>query len=478
VKRKLPAYGIVSLVLYFCLFIFHWATPPFDPRFKVMVKKLIWRLSLQLFPGARFFANQLTNHTTASIVFTIIVTLLFVFYFLALREARRPGRFGRDRTIILFIVIFATGNLLFFPWLSNDIFQYGFLGKAVRVHGTSPLTETVHSINEDEYDKILYWKDTTTPYGPLSVFLYSAIYSPTGSTISNAWSARMLALAFFLGTIAIVGFYLRRHAPSRLDYALLLMGWNPLVLIEGVANAHNDIMVGFLLALSAILVLRDRFHIALIALAASALTKYITLMMLPLYGGYAFLRTCPLKKKITDILWGICGAAVIAIICYLPFWEGGGTLSWVGSHLNLSGRSFHWMLRRALSLGDYPFGFLSWAFGGLLLLYVLMLVRRCRSPLDLLWRGTMLMFFYLIFCCFFNHPWYLLWIVPLVALARSDAADTILNVYCFTSILGYYPLLYLTRCEDPGTVWWMSLATVVTPAALFIFYYFPRRLNR
>jgi hypothetical protein len=256
----------------------------------------------------------------------------------------------------------------------------------------------------------------------------------------------------------------------------VLFGWNPLVLIEAVANAHNDIAVVFLLALSLLLIVRSRFASALISLAASALTKYMTILLLPLYLGYAIRKSGASRKKIAGIAAGLAASLIMGMACYYPFWEGWDTFAWVGSHIGLAGRSFPWMLGRIWERYQWPSSILH---GGsvIALLYAVFLSLRCATAPRLIRGGALLIMFYLIFCYPFNHPWYLLWGLPFVALADSRSIHFLYNACCFFFFMGYYPLLYLTRCEGPDTVWIMSLVTVVPPAILYLYCCFSRRLR-
>jgi len=450
------------------MFVFHWAALPFDAGVHADISM---RLNLGTLWGGMALKHFLENKTAAAVTFTTILALLFAFYFLSLRMARKSADGKTIRTIVFFIVIFATMNLLFYPWLSQDIFQYGFYGKAVRVYGANPMTATVHSLGDKAYGKILYWQDTTAPYGPLTILFYAALYFPGSGIITNAWSHKLGTLAIYCLLIALITRYFRRRAPSRLCFVLILIGWNPLVLLEAVANAHNDIIPAMLLGVSSLFLIGGTFWPAILALTAAGMCKYTMFMLAPLSLGYALKRDRTARRRAYDILMRIAASCILIIVLFLPFWAGKATFSWVGSHVGLSGRSFHWMAVRIFERCGWPTWPIGPFFAAALAFYAIWLSTGCREPRELIRRGARLLIFYWIFCCFFNHPWYLLWALPLVALAESRAADTVFNACCFFSMMGYYPFLYLTRCEDPRTVWWMSLVTLMPSAAIFIWKY-------
>ena len=62
---------------------------------------------------------------------------------------------------------------------------------------------------------------------------------------------------------------------------LYLYSWNPFIVLQYLADLHNDIIVAFLVVLAAYLVLKDRPSWSLPLLVAAGLIKYVTLVLVP-----------------------------------------------------------------------------------------------------------------------------------------------------------------------------------------------------
>ena len=85
---------------------------------------------------------------------------------------------------------------------------------------------------------------------------------------------------------------LRRFAPERALAGVLLLAWNPVVLVETIGHGHNDLamMVWFLAATWALA--NRRFTLAILALVMGGLFKHRRVLMLPTAGLIA-LRARP-----------------------------------------------------------------------------------------------------------------------------------------------------------------------------------------
>jgi hypothetical protein len=96
-----------------------------------------------------------------------------------------------------------------------------------------------------------------------------------------------LALFDFLNLIMHAGIALLLWKAGRFlpegngKVVLYLYTWNPFVVLQYLADNHNDILVAFLVVLAAYLLLRDRPLWSIPLLVASALIKYITFILVP-----------------------------------------------------------------------------------------------------------------------------------------------------------------------------------------------------
>jgi alpha-1,6-mannosyltransferase len=131
------------------------------------------------------------------------------------------------------------------PFLDVDLVSYYHHGWLVAVKGTSPNLVSLGTFDDVPAKALMKGaKFPPSPYGPLWTQLEALTYRATGD---HVW----LGLLFFklyaaLATIVLAmsaADYVSRLTPQHELGAILFVGANPLVLVEGPGMAHNDVAV-------------------------------------------------------------------------------------------------------------------------------------------------------------------------------------------------------------------------------------------
>jgi hypothetical protein len=154
--------------------------------------------------------------------------------------------------IVGFGLVFQITLLAMPGLLSTDLLTYATYGRLAAVYGQNPYLSSPSAVLSDP---LVQWLDTrpehASPYGPVWTGLSVLIaWLTTGvSPLLQALSYRLLGAVSMLAGTAIV-WRLTRDPSS-----VLLFGWNPLLLIEGIGNGHNDLPM-MVLALGGVLLLR------------------------------------------------------------------------------------------------------------------------------------------------------------------------------------------------------------------------------
>jgi alpha-1,6-mannosyltransferase len=139
------------------------------------------------------------------------------------------------------------------PLFSQD--AYSYLAQGTLVHlGIDPYTHAPAALAQAGQAHVLgavdpFWRHTTAPYGPLFLWIVSGIVAIAGShLIAGVLLIRVLDLAGLV-LLAVFAPRLARALgadPARATWWVLL---TPLVLLELVAGAHNDLlMIGLVVA--------------------------------------------------------------------------------------------------------------------------------------------------------------------------------------------------------------------------------------
>jgi alpha-1,6-mannosyltransferase len=317
-------------------------------------------------------------------------------------------------------------------------------------------------------------RDDTAPYGPLTYLTYGLAAVPAGDGVrENMLAFKALHGAFLLALTAFVGYGVRSLA-GRGTQAMVLIGWNPLLLYDGVANAHNDLfMAAFAVAaLAAMTAARPR--LAWLALALSASMKFVTLALAPLLFAWHWRESGPTGRRIVA---GVAGLGAVAGLVVLA----SGALS--GEAFNLGvlvegGRAF----RSPVAMGETlladhtdvsdPRQVVTYASLGLLAALALPTMLFLRARQASLVAGAFWLTYGLSgLAVRVVWPWYFIWSVPLAALAPSTRAfvcAALLSVAGLTTY-GFAPYareFWLFNLTHAGVVFGLPvLGAFLLPAA-------------
>jgi hypothetical protein len=240
--------------------------------------------------GARHFARALglTAGPVGEGAFVARMRLCLATAWFGYGAALVLGRGGRGpqlRSVRAVGALAALGlAVLMPPALSCDVYGYVAFARLPVVHGLNPYTHTQLALRAlgDPVGPFLQW-DLPSPYGPLWTELSMALVAPLQGTplYAQVLAFKLLAGAALVGLAAVGAQIAERLSPGRGALAALAIGLNPMLLIEGPGNGHNDLV--FLLPLLACVLwlLRGRFVGAAALLGLSIAIKLVSVVALP-----------------------------------------------------------------------------------------------------------------------------------------------------------------------------------------------------
>ncbi len=292
------------------------------------------------------------------------------------------------------------------PLLSSDIFNYVGYARLEAVHGLNPYVHPLSAAPTDPSYIYVGWPLNTTAYGPLFT-LGSLPLGLVGFTAA-IWLLKASAALASLACVALVWMCATRLGRPAMP-ATLFFGLNPILLAYAVGGGHNDLLM-LVAALGGIYMLLAGRESGMATLVVAVAVKSSSVVLLP----FALLGS---RRPLRAILWGVGAAAVVAIATYLAF----------GSHIS----SLLHVLQRDARLetpNDVP-GVINDVLGlgisihtlgkiGMLVLLptvALLLVRVYRGG-DWLENAGWATCAVLVTTTWFL-PWYLIWFLPLAALA-------------------------------------------------------------
>jgi hypothetical protein len=131
--------------------------------------------------------------------------------------------------------------LLLGPPLSlTDVFNYLHYGRMPASYGVNPYAALPLTVRQDPAYHFSNWHHLPSPYGPLFTLVTEGL-APL-SLPTAYWVCKGVLLAAALGTLVLVAFTARRLGRSP-QAAIAFVALNPLVLVYGIGGAHNEPLV-------------------------------------------------------------------------------------------------------------------------------------------------------------------------------------------------------------------------------------------
>ena len=337
---------------------------------------------------------------------------------------------GRTGWLLVLASAATSGAILLFlyPFGAADLFDNVMHGRILAVYGENPFARPAMDFLADPFYPYVGWRRFPTAYGPGWELMAAATVRLAGDgLLASALAFKALGGLFLAGCIAIVALLLRRTAPERALAGTLLLAWNPIVLYETLGQGHNDAaMVFWILACAGFLAWR-RYTLALLALVAGALVKFVPLLLLPAAALIALRSLTGSRARLRFVALTACAAVLLVLLAYAPFWRGSETLA-IEHRRALFTTSLPAVAGVLLEepLGRERAGsVVSLAAAGITACFALWQgVRASRNPS---WRSFvqaafLILIFYLLFTCLWFQQWYAIWPLGLVPLLPAHLA--------------------------------------------------------
>ncbi len=301
--------------------------------------------------GARHFqqailgdALQPFDRLTYITAYTIVLGLAWTGYALAVAAGCFGGRLQTKTLLIVIVTISLLFAVFCPPSLSTDCYSYVAYGRLWTLYGLNPYTNTLGGLPRfgDPSAEFAKW-NIPAVYGPVWMWLSFGVVAPLHS--AGLWwqvVAMKLLGAGALVVAALAGKAIAdRYAPGRGHLALLAIGLNPLFIMEGPGNGHNDLLMATLILLSIASYARQRDVAGGIFLGLAVGIKFVPVAVLPwviLEQSRRLGRRLAWRPALTAT--GL--ALAPTVLAYLPLWEGPATLSALSQRTLLFAEKEEW----------------------------------------------------------------------------------------------------------------------------------------
>ncbi|HEY2320292.1 MAG TPA: glycosyltransferase family 87 protein [Solirubrobacteraceae bacterium] len=382
--------------------------------------------SVQIFPNWEagplhtVIPRLITDPDTVGLIFSAVLVAMLAAYAAALAAARSLSM----RAIALAVVALHLILLLSPPMQLTDLFNYLGYARLGALHHLNPYT---HVIRQELFDPVYgfsSWHNLRSPYGPLFIAL---TYPLALVSLPIAyWALKLATIALSLAFVGLVWQIARQLGRDpRLPVAFVAL--NPVFLIYAVEGFHNDffMLVPMLGAISLALAHRDRAAGGVLMLAVAV--KFTAILLLPFLLVAAVTRPRRIR-----VLSGAALAAVPLVALDLALF--GFSLPNLSQQSTLlTDFSFTNLFGLILGVGGTP-ALLKIAAVGVVLVVA---YQYYRNPDWIAGAGWST--FALIASLSWLMPWYVVWLLPLAALATSVRLRRVAVALTIYAVLVFVP---------------------------------------
>jgi hypothetical protein len=218
----------------------------------------------------------------STIIFIVIIGLLFIVYCLFLFLAKR-GKLSPRHLMILTIASFIA--LVFsYNAFSYDLFNYIFDARILSHYHQIPFLHKPDDFIGDPTLNFMRWTHRYFPYGVSWLVLTVPLAFVAMNYFLPAFFLFKLLMGFsFLGSIYLIYKISKKIFPGQEIINTVFFAFNPLVIIETLVSAHNDIPMIFFILLSIYLILQKKKVLSWVTNLFSVGIKFSTGVLLPLF---------------------------------------------------------------------------------------------------------------------------------------------------------------------------------------------------
>jgi alpha-1,6-mannosyltransferase len=371
--------------------------------------------------------GRLAGDSAPARFFVVFLAMCFC-YLLVLLCARSLS----VRVVVAAIVVLHLLFLLAPPLLSRDVFNYMVYARDGPIHGLNPYLHGAGAAPFDEAFRYSCCRHSANPYGPVFT-LIGEVLAPLGAA-TMLWIYKSVMALAALGCVGLVWVCARRLGRDALR-AIAFVGLNPVVLVFALGGAHNDVLMELFTLAGIALWLGRREAAGAATATASLAVKLSGAVVVPF-------MVVASRRKVSAAV----AAAATALVLVAIFVLGYGVHAPEGLARAVGQQQSHFYARDVpqelgilLGLGSTPTELKPILNGAFVVLVLFLLWRTWRgadwiaaagwATLGVLLTSTWLL------------PWYVVWLLPLAALADDRRLQIAALLFCGYVIWARIPVL-------------------------------------
>lgn len=220
----------------------------------------------------------------ATALYCFLLTLLTAIYLGIMRLSQT--KILKEKHVWIGISVLV--GILFFSFpaaFSYDIFNYIFTAKTILIYGKNPyIIKPMDLQGIDSMLSFMRWTHLPSAYTPLwiGLTLFPFLLS-FGTLLLATWMMKLVPIASYVMCVWCIGRILKKTHPKHTLLGMTAFAFNPLIIIEVLVSAHNDIvMMAFALG-AYLLSLQKKRLASFFVFSLSVAAKFITIFLVPLF---------------------------------------------------------------------------------------------------------------------------------------------------------------------------------------------------
>ena len=379
-----------------------------------------------------FFIEKSANKIVSTSVFLILFIGITVIYGIIVKQKV----FKDIKEVLMYVLVVSAIFAIMLPWTSSDIFYYMGVGELDSRYHQNPYYVTMKEYHENDIDDTVfeqgakgYWANTTVVYGPMAQLIFKLCTAISFKNVDISLAVfKLLNLVIHLVNCYLI------YKLSNKKFAVLY-GLNPFILLEFLANVHNDIIVVFFVLLALYMLKRKKIVPSVIFLAIATGIKYFTILLLPVIIIYHFRKEEKLSIRFLKCFqYGIL-FAVILVLQYALYFRDFQVLVAMFAQTEKYTKSIHSvLLQNNKGLLKVVKPVLQITFWGYYVKFCIDLITQKDIKLYKTLRkyNTALILFLLILTTF--QQWYLVWLFATIMWQKPNMIRNIVGLSLITEI--------------------------------------------
>lgn len=402
-----------------------------------------------------------------ALLWLVAMGLVTAGWLLAIRAARGIACQDAWLPVVGISALVLIAFALAYPATAIDVYIYAARSHLLTDYGLDPSTVSPDRLWDfDAYVQYASqeWADDTSPYGPLWNLIAAPATAFDGERIEVAVLIfKAIMVAGTVATAALIHDIARRVQPDLALAATLAWLWCPIVLWEGLANAHNDVLL-IMLVVAALWCWVTRHEGGVVPLlGAAALLKVVAVMLIPAAIVAIAVRT-GWNRRLLAIAGQTALLSLAALwVAFAPFYDIVGTLQAIQSQRDV------WVTSPALLIATikdelgYTFDFgpiyARFSTAVIVLLTLGGVAVAWRRPDALARIGYEQLFWFLLLATSNLRPWYVIWLVALAAVLPLGMPMVRAGAWAIGAMASYYYTSWIQNWGDP--TWLERVSTTV-----------------